>query len=111
MTRAPIPFADALRELGFDADDVLARARDLVALRVRRQAMTPGWTLVVAPEGVSVRPRADVIGELKAAGLDDPARLLAIAKPKPGELMAWISGANDCAVYKLSVPSPAKGVR
>jgi len=108
---APPPFALALRELGFDADDVLARARDLVALRVRRVALTPGWCLVVAPEGISVRPRADVIGELRANGLDDPARLLAIAKPKPGELMAWISGLTDSAVFKLTVPSPAKGVR
>lgn len=111
MTATPIPFAEALRELGFDADDVLARARDLVALRVRRMAMTPGWCLVCAPEGISVRPRADVIGELKAAGLDDPARLLVVAKPRPGELMAWVSGATDSAVYKLSVPSTAKGVR
>lgn len=108
----PPLFASCLQALGFDADAALTLARGLVARRVRHVAATPLWCLCVEAGGaVTLRPKADVIGELLAAGLSDPVRLLLAAKPRPGELMAWVSGAEDCAIYKLALPSGTGGRR
>lgn len=105
------PFAEALAAHGYDADTVLRDLAALVTRRVRRLSLTPHFAVTIRPEGLSVRPRADVVGELKAAGLDDGARILASAKPKPGEIMCWLESELDVQMFLLSVPQPTKGTK
>ncbi len=95
---------------GYEGSDVAALERELRRLLGARVRPSTAhlWAVFIAPEGVNVIPRAELVSRLVDAGLTGHARELATTR-RPNAVPCWLESEAETELLWVPVPKSAPG--
>lgn len=105
----PLEAAFAAAFPGRPAGELLEDLRALLARRIQRWDQACFWAVWAAPEGLSVLPRAELLGRLRAADLATHAAAVSALPVRPGRVLVWLESEHaDCELAFVDLPPPSR---